>query len=81
MEGTCVFALLSLHFMGTLKKKAVTSPTPSPTFLLKAQLLVAKVATKKKGHKQQPNFTKASAIKDKQLVDDLATEQQKIMKF
>jgi len=62
--------------MGTLKKKkAVTSPTPSPTTLLKAQLLIAKVATKKKGHKWQPNFTKASASEDKQLLDDLATEQ------
>src|SRR5882724_7244886 len=68
--------------MGTLKKKkAVTLPTPSPTTLLKAQLLIAKIATKRKGHKQQPNFTKASATEDKQLFDDLATEQHKIIEF
>ena len=57
-----------------------TQPTMHPPVIsispttLKAQQLITKVATKKKGHKWQPKFMKALASEDKQLLDDLATE-------
>jgi len=59
--------------MGTPKKKKhpITLPSPSPTTLIKAQVLVVKMASKKKCNKWPKNSTKPAMVQDKSSLEDL----------